>query len=84
MHDKKEINHQELEKEIERGNFVRAALIAKQTGLPEEEKRRFCYKAIGQMSIFNTNANGTKFLAQQYGYSRVEVKSILTHLLSIS
>jgi len=44
MHEKRD--HDALKIEIESAHFVRAALIAEQMGLPEEEKRVLRYKAI--------------------------------------
>ncbi len=67
MHEKGD--HDALKIEIEREHFVRAALIAEEMGLPEEEMRDLRYRAIGQMSVISRNAHGTKHLARQYGLS---------------
>ena len=69
--------HDELEAEIERKHFTRASLVAEQMGLPEEEVRDLRCKALGQMSVIYRNAHGTNKLAQQYGFSKKEVKQIL-------
>lgn len=75
MHEK--IDQDALNTEVERGHFVRAALIAEQIGLPEEETRNLRLKAIGQMAAIYRNAHGTKHLALQYGFSREEIKKFL-------
>ncbi len=67
--------------EIERGHFVRAALIAEQTGMSEKEIRDLRFKAIEQMSAIYRNAHGTKRLARQYGFSRDDVKEILENFI---
>ncbi len=78
MHEKRD--HDALKSEIERGHFVRAAVIAEQMGLPEDEIRNLRCKALGQMSAIYRNAHGTKHLAQQYGLSKEEVKKVLVEL----
>jgi ABC-type Fe2+-enterobactin transport system substrate-binding protein len=75
MHEK--IEHNSLKTEIERGHYRRAALIAEKIGLPEEDIRNLRYKALGQMSAIYRNVHGTKSLAQQYGFSKEEVKGVL-------
>jgi hypothetical protein len=66
-----------LKKEIERGHFAKALIVAEQIGLPEEEKRNLRKKALGQMSAVYRNIYGAKHLAQEFGLSREEVKQIL-------
>jgi hypothetical protein len=75
MHENKD--HDALKSEIERRHFVRAALMAEQMGLPEEEVRNLRYRALGQMSAIYRNAHGTRHLALQYGFSKEEVKKAL-------
>ena len=67
-----------LKKEIEHGHFVKAVILAEQIGLPEEEKRNLRIKSLGQMSAVYRNFQGAKHLAQEFGFSREEVKQILT------
>ena len=67
----------ELRAEIERGHFVRAALLAESLGLSEEEIQDYRCRALWQMSAVNRNAPGTKILAQQYGFSKNQVREIL-------
>ena len=73
--------HDGIKTEIERGHFVRAALIAEEIGLPEEEIRDLRFKAIEQMSAIYRNAHGTKRLALQYGFSSEDVKEILENFI---
>lgn len=70
-------DHDSLESEIKRRNFVRAVLVAERTALSEEEIRGIRFKALGQMSAIYRNVYGTRYLAQQYGYSMEEVKQLL-------
>ena len=81
MHEKSD--HEALKNDIERAHFVRAALIAGQIGLPEEEIRNLRCKALGQMSAIYRNAYGVKTLARQYEYSREEVKNILENFADV-
>lgn len=69
--------HEELKIEIEHEHFARAALIAASLGLPEAEIKDLRCKALWQMSAIYRNALGTKILAQQYGFSKEEVRQIL-------
>jgi hypothetical protein len=73
--------HDGIKTEIERGHFVRAALIAEHIGLPEKEIRNLRFKAIERMSAVYRNAHGTKRLARQYGFSRENVKEILENFI---
>lgn len=75
MHEERD--HDALENEIKRGHFVRAALMAAQMDLAEEETRNLRHKALWQMSAVYRNARGTESLAQQFGCSREELKNIL-------
>jgi hypothetical protein len=67
----------ELQAEIERGNFSRAALLADALGLPEAEIREIRMNALWRMSAVFRNAPGTKRLARQYGLSEKEVSQFL-------
>jgi hypothetical protein len=66
-----------LKKEIEPGRFAKVVTVAEEIGLPEGEKRDLRKKALGQMSAVYRNMHGAKCLAQEYGFSREEVKQIL-------
>ena len=71
-----------IEAEIERGHFARAAFLAEQAGLPDEEIRELRSRAIYQMAAQYRNVHGTRRLAQRYGFSRERVKEILEELAS--
>jgi len=75
MHEK--IDHDALNKEIDRGHFVRSVIVAEEMGLPEEEIKPLRFKALVQMAAIYRNARGTKHLALQYGFSREELKKVL-------
>ena len=66
----------ELQIELQRRNFVRAAAIAASLGLSANELRDIQFEALWQMAV-NRNAPGTKRLARQYGISRQTLKQIL-------
>ncbi len=70
-------NHTALKAEIEQGRFVRAALLAAQHGLPEDELQELRCKAIGQISVVYRNPHGAKALARKYGFTREAVKEVL-------
>jgi hypothetical protein len=76
VNEKEEDKHQ-IGVEIERGNFVRAALLGASSRLPEQELRDLQFKALWQMSAEYRNAPGTRRLAQQYGLSKQEVRESL-------
>jgi hypothetical protein len=67
----------ELRNEINRGNFLRAALLAASLELSEKEIRDLQFKAVWQMAAENRNAIGTKKLAQQYGFTKKELREFL-------
>jgi hypothetical protein len=67
----------ELRTEIERENFERAALVAGSPGVSEEEIQKLRLKALWQMSAVYRNAPGTKRFAQDYGFSKKEVREFL-------
>jgi hypothetical protein len=78
MHEKRD--HDALKIEIERGHFVRAALVEEEMGLPKEETGDLRRKALGQMAAVSRNAHGTRSLAHQYGFSREEVRKLLEEI----
>lgn len=67
----------ELQSEIERKNFSRAALLAESMGLPEAEIRELQMHALWRISAAFRNAPGTKKLAHQYGWSKKDVRELL-------
>ncbi|MBN2467668.1 MAG: hypothetical protein JXD19_05905 [Deltaproteobacteria bacterium] len=67
----------DLEKEIERQNFVRAVEIAASLGLSTNEVRDLQFEALWQMAALNRNAGGTKILAQAYGVPKQELIKFL-------
>lgn len=71
MNDK--LDRKELSAEIERGHFVRAALLAASLGVDEQGLKELRLKALWQMSAVNRNGPGTKWLAQEYGFSKKEL-----------
>lgn len=70
------LNHDALQVERERKNFVRAAAIAASLGLPPNQLRDLQFQALWQMAV-NRNAPGTRRLAQQFGVSGRELKEFL-------
>jgi len=66
---------EELKLLIQRGLLVRAEEVARELGLDEEveDLRR---RAIWQMAATNRNMPGTKKLAEKYGFSKSDLKSI--------
>ena len=66
-----------LEAEIKRKNYTRAAHLAASLNLDEDEMENLRYQALWQMAASYRNFHGVKILAQQYGYSKQEVKHIL-------
>jgi len=69
--------HEALKTEIERENYTRAAYLAASLHLADNELKRIQYQALWHMAAIYRNAHGTKALAQQYGYSKQEVKQNL-------
>jgi len=76
------ITKEELEREIQQGNFARAASLAVMQGLPEKEIEDLRAKALWQMAAEYRNAPGTKALAQGYGISKDELRDLLERLAS--
>jgi ABC-type Fe2+-enterobactin transport system substrate-binding protein len=68
---------EELKEEIERGHFVRAAQVAESIGLPRDELRDIQVKALWEMAAVGRNEPGTKRLAQEYGFSKQELRNLL-------
>ena len=66
-----------LKTEIERKNFTRAAQLAASLNLNNDELENLRYQALCRMAAHYRNAHGVKILAQEYGYSKQEVKQIL-------
>jgi len=71
-----------LAAQVERGHWMRASLTGEALGLPEEELKSLRAKAVCQMAAVYRNAHGAKSLAEQYGYSREEIKEILEEFAS--
>ena len=69
-------NREEFEKEVERGNFIRAAAIAEGIGLPKYESDELRKKALCQMAG-TRNSTGIRELARQYGFSAMELNRVL-------
>jgi hypothetical protein len=74
---KEKAGKDELKTEIGRENFGRAGLVAGSLGVSEEEVRKSRLKALWQMSAVYRNAPGTKRLAQDYGFSKKELREFL-------
>jgi hypothetical protein len=74
---KEKAGKDELKTEIGRENFGRAGLVAGSPGVSEEEVRKSRLKALWQMSAVYRNAPGTKRLAQDYGFSKKELREFL-------
>jgi hypothetical protein len=71
---------EELEREIERGHFSRAASLALAQGLPETEVKDLQAKALWQMAAVYRNSPGTRSLAEEYGISKDELRDLLERL----
>ena len=70
-----------VDAELERKHFVRAALAAQSSNLPSDRIRDLQIKALDQMSATFRNAGGTKQLAMQFGISKEELKNILENYM---
>ena len=68
---------EDLRKEIAKGNFVRAAMLAAESDISSREVRQIRESALWQMAAINRNAPGTKKLAKQYWFSKEDVKIML-------
>ena len=71
---------EELKLLIERGLLVRAEELARNLSL-EEEALHLRRKAIWQMAAANRNMPGTKKLAEEYGFSKSELKGIFQEFM---
>lgn len=56
---------------------MRAAQVAESMGLPREEVQDIRTRALWEMAAVNRNAPGTKRLAQEYGFSKKDLKELL-------
>jgi hypothetical protein len=70
----------EVRTENGHGHFSRAAFLAASVGLPEPELEDLRVKALWQMAAVYRNGPGTKLLAQEYGYSKGELRDLLEQL----
>ncbi|MBW1999418.1 MAG: hypothetical protein JRJ29_15835 [Deltaproteobacteria bacterium] len=68
---------EELDREIQRKHFIRAAFLAKEMKRPEHEVKDLKRKALWQMAALFRNPQGVKALANQFGLSKDQVKEIL-------
>ena len=74
------VTKEELEREIQQGNFSRAASLAVLRGLSEIEIEDLRAKALWQMAAVYRNGPGTKSLAQGFGISKDEIRDLLERL----
>ena len=70
----------EYESEIKKNNFVRALYLAKELNISDKEIKELFYKALWEVAGKARNPYATKRLAEDFGYSKEEVKEILTEL----
>jgi len=73
--------NEELKKEIERENFIRAAAIGEELNLSQDRIKELRYKAICRMAV-SRNSNGMLELAKQYGFSPEETNHILKEFIN--
>jgi hypothetical protein len=66
-----------LRKEVEKGNYVRAANLAATRNVSKRELLELRKRALWQMGAVCRNAPGTKTLAQQYWLSKEELRELL-------
>jgi len=67
----------ELKREIEAKHFVRAAALAEASGVPPSEATELRKKALWQTAAVFRNAEGTRVLCEQYGFSMKEAEDLL-------
>ena len=67
----------ELKREIEAKHFVRAAALAESSAVPLSEVKDLQKKALVQMAAVFRNAEGTRVLCEQYGFSKKEAEDFL-------
>lgn len=72
-----ELHDNDLQFEIGRQNFVRAAQKAALLGLSVDKIRELQLEAIWRMAAINRNAPGVKHLAQEYGFKKEYLKKYL-------
>lgn len=70
-----------LHSEIARRNFVRAVMLAQRLQRPQVEIRRLQELALKKMACEYRNAVGTRNLAQEWGFSRADLESLLLEAL---
>ena len=66
-----------LQAEIARKNFVRAATLAQELQHPQAEVCHLQELALKQMACEYRNAIATRKLAQEWGFSRTDLESLL-------
>ena len=66
---------EELRKEIQRDNHVRAVMIATTLGMAEDEIMDLKTRALWQIAAEYRNAHATKSLASAFGLSKTDLKS---------
>lgn len=72
---------EEYQIEVNRKNFVRALYLAKELKLPEEVIQDIAQKALWQMAGTGRNFYAVKRLAKELGYSKEDLKRILTDMI---
>lgn len=70
-------DEQAVKAEMQRGQFVRAAMLAEAAGLSQEEIRELRVKALWQMAAVNRNMSGTRLTAEKFALSKGQTKEIL-------
>jgi hypothetical protein len=70
----------EIQTEIDRHRFVRAAALAKSSAVPLSEVKELRKKALWQMAAVFRNAGGTRVLCEEYGFSKEKAEAILREL----
>jgi len=73
---------EDIQVEIGRRNFVRAVMLCKKGQCPQETIRHLQELALKQTACEYRNAVALRNLAQEWGFSRVEVEGILMKVLS--
>ena len=70
----------EIQTEIDRNRFVRAAALAKSSAVPLSEVKDLRKKALWQMAAVFRNAGGARVLCEEYGFSKEKAEEILRAL----
>jgi len=68
--------------ETDRRNFMRAVVLAQQYEHAQSEIRRLQEMALKQMACEYRNSVGVRRLAQEWGFSRAEMESLLTNAVA--